>query len=87
MVPRGSTVHAGGVAQAGDTSFTMEANVGDEVYGILSNKYLATKARTKEYVCTVTIDGTSWSYEECTTYDHAIGGEIAHTDRNTLRPA
>jgi hypothetical protein len=87
MVPRGSTILAGGVAQANDTSFTMEATVDDEVYGILSNKYLAAKARTKKYVCTVTIDGTSWSYDECTTYDHAIGGEIAHTDRNTLHPA
>ena len=85
MVPRGSTILAGGVAAAGDTKFTMEATVGDEVYGILSNKYLAEKARTKKYVCTITIDGDTWSYEECTTYDHAIGGEIAHTDKNTLK--
>ena len=33
--------------------FSMEATVGDEVYGILSNKYLAEKARTKKYTCTV----------------------------------
>jgi len=85
MVPRGSTLIAGGTAAAGDTSFALEATVGSEVYGILSNKYLAEKARTKKYTCTVTIndDGT-WSYDECTNYDHAIGGEIAHTDRNTL---
>ena len=51
----------------------------------MSNKYLAEKARTKKYTCTVTIDGDTWSYDECTTYDHAIGGTIAHTDRNTLR--
>ena len=70
----------------GDTSFTMTATVGDEVYGILSNRYLAEKARTREYTCTVTvIDADTWSYEECTTYDHAIGGTIAHTDRNRLR--
>jgi hypothetical protein len=87
MVPRGSTILAGGVAKAGDTSFTMEASCGNEVYGILSNKYLSEKARTRKYVCTITIDGTTWSYDETTTYDHAIGGEIAHTDRNTLRPA
>ncbi len=29
-----------------DTSFSMEATVGAEAYGILSNKYLAEKART-----------------------------------------
>jgi hypothetical protein len=84
-VPRGSTILAGGVAAAGDTKFTIEATVGDEVNGILSNKYLAERARTKKYVCTVTFDAETWSYEECTTYDHAIGGEIAHTDKNILK--
>jgi len=60
--------------------------VGSEVYGILSNKYLAEKARTKQYTCTVRIEGPdAWSYEECTTYDHAIGGTVAHTDVNRLR--
>ena len=27
----------------------------------------------------------AFSYESCTTYVHGVGGEIAHTDRNTLR--
>ena len=40
--------------------------------------------RSTRAPCTIDGDGT-WSYDECTTYDHAIGGEIAHTDRNTLR--
>jgi hypothetical protein len=86
MVPRGSTLIAGGTARATDTSFDLEATVGDEVYGILSNKYLAAKARTKKYTCTISIDGPdAWSYDECTTYDHAIGGTVAHTDANRLR--
>ena len=85
MVPRGSTVLAGGTAKPADTTFTMEANVGDETYGILSNKYLAAKARTTKYTCTVTVEGDTFSYDETTTYEHAIGGVIAHTDRNTLR--
>jgi hypothetical protein len=86
MVPRGSTLIAGGTANAGDTSFDLEATVGSEVYGILSNKYLAEKARTKQYTCTVEIEGPdAWSYSECTTYDHAIGGTVAHTDVNRLR--
>ena len=83
-VPRGTTLIAGGIAQPDDTTFSMEAVVGSEVYGILSNKYLAEKARTKKYTCTITIDGATWSYDETTTYDHAIGGEVAHTDRNSL---
>jgi len=85
MVPRGSTVLAGGTAEPNATSFSMEANVGDETYGILSNKYLAEKARTQKYTCTIKVDGDTWSYDECTTYNHAIGGVVAHTDRNTLR--
>jgi hypothetical protein len=31
------------------------------------------------------VNGDSFSYDSCTTYVHYAGGEIAHTDRNTLR--
>jgi hypothetical protein len=41
--------------------------------------------RTSKFTCTVTVEGDTFSYEETTAYNHAIGGEIAHTDRNTLR--
>jgi hypothetical protein len=86
MVPRGSTLIAGGSAQASDTSFSLEATLGSEVYGILSNKYLAEKARTKRFTCTVTVEGPdAWAYDEETTYDHAIGGTVAHSDVNRLR--
>ena len=84
MVPRESVAIAGGTAKA-DTSFDLEANCGDVTYGILSNKYLDAKAKTKKYTCTVTVNGDTWSYDETTSYTHAIGGDIAHTDRNTLR--
>ena len=85
MVPRGTTVLAGGVARPTDSSFAVEANVGNETYGILSNLYLAERARTTKYTCKVVGDGDSFSYESCTTYVHGTGGVIAHTDRNTLR--
>jgi hypothetical protein len=86
MVPRGSTVLAGGTANAGDKSFYMEANCGVEDYGILSNKYLAEKARTSKYTCTVQIiDDNTWSYDEMTYYNHVIAGEVGHQDTNTLR--
>jgi len=85
MVPRGTTVLAGGVARPGDSSFSLEAKVGSETYGILSNLYLAAKARTTKYTCKVVTDGDTFSYDSCTTYLHVTGGEIAHTDRNTLR--
>src|SRR3954447_10895993 len=65
MVPRGSTILAGGAAKPGDKSFYMEANCGDEAYGILSNKYLAEKARTSKYSCTIQIvDDNARSYDE-----------------------
>lgn len=85
MVPRGTTVLAGGVALPSDSSFSVEANVGSETYGILSNLYLAGRARTTKYTCKVVGDGDTFSYDSCTTYVHGAGGVIAHTDRNTLR--
>jgi hypothetical protein len=87
MVPRGSTVLAGGAAGPTDARFTVEANVGSETYGILSNLYLAERARTTKYTCTVVVegDGEAFSYESVTTYTHAKGGVIAHSDRNRLR--
>jgi hypothetical protein len=85
MVPRGTALLAGGSASATASSFSLEANIGSETYGILSNRYLAAKARTTKYTCKVTVDSGVFSYESCTTYVHGIGGEIAHTDRNTLR--
>jgi hypothetical protein len=85
MVPRGTTVLAGGVAKPGDGAFSVEANLGSDSYGILSNLYLAARARTTKYTCKVVVDGDTFSYDSCTTYVHATGGVIAHTDRNKLR--
>jgi len=85
MVPRGTTLLAGGSAKATDTSFSLDAQLGSETYGILSNRYLAAKARTTKYTCQVSVIDGVFRYESCTTYVHGTGGEIAHTDRNTLR--
>lgn len=85
LVPRGTALLAGGSARATDSSFSLEANVGSETYGILSNRYLAAKARTIKYTCRVSVEAGALSYDSTTTYVHGIGGEIAHTDRNTLR--
>jgi len=85
MVPRGTTLLAGGSVRATDSTFSLEANIGSETYGILSNRYLAAKARTTKYTCKISVGDGVFSYDSCTTYVHGIGGEIAHTDRNTLR--
>jgi hypothetical protein len=85
MVPRGTTVLAGGTARPDDTRFFLEANVGSETYGILSNVYLAERARTTRYTCEVIVEGDTFQYDSRTMYVHATGGLITHTDRNTLR--
>jgi hypothetical protein len=85
MVPRGTTLIAGGTAKATDKTLSFEANVGSEVYGILSNPYLTKNAKTTKYTCSVTIEGDTFSYESTTSYVHFRGGAIAHTDKNTLR--
>lgn len=86
MVPRGSTLLAGGPASSDATTFTMEAELGSPVYGILSNAYLDKVARTTRFEVTVTIgdDGT-FSYDETTTVSLAkLDAPLHHTDRNTL---
>lgn len=87
MVPRGSTLIAGGPAKADSTHFSMQAEVGSESYGILSNLYLAASARTTLYQCQVEVGDGTWGYEETTTVElsRMPGTPFAHTDRNTLR--
>ena len=86
MVPRGSTLIAGGPAAADATSFTMAAEVGSQTYGILSNVYLDEAARTTAYTCAITVGDDEFSYDETTTvFVKRLGHEMAHTDRNTLR--
>jgi hypothetical protein len=85
MVPRGVTLLAGGTTTATAKTFSLEATVGSETYGILSNQYLAAKARTTNYTCTVVVEQDTFRYESVTTYVHTAGGVIGHTDRNTLR--
>ncbi|MGE0877751.1 MAG: heme-binding beta-barrel domain-containing protein [Acidimicrobiia bacterium] len=87
MVPRGSTILAGGQADADATSFTMTAECGSNVFGVLSNPYLDTNAKCTHYSVTVTINADgSYSYEETTTLAMAHASEpVLHTDRNTLK--
>ena len=86
MVPRGSVLIAGGTAEAGATSFTMSAELGEQTYGILSNKYLDENARTTRYDCSITIESDGvFSYDTTTVYQHYRSSDpIMHTDRNTM---
>ena len=87
MIPRGSTVLAGGRATADAREYRMTADSGSEVFGILSNPFLARAARTSRYEVTITVhdDGT-WSYDETTSIEHARSTDVVvHTDRNRMR--
>jgi hypothetical protein len=86
VVPRGSMVLAGGLSGPDADILHMEAEVGSETYGILSNPYLAVQARTVRYEVTVTVGDGVFSYEETSTIVHSRLAEVLeHTDRNTLR--
>jgi len=86
MVPRGVLINAGGDAEADSKSFHMEAEVGSETYGILSNKFLDETYKTKKYVLDVTIhDDGKFSYKQDTQLWIPINEAIFHhTDENTL---
>ncbi len=85
MVPRGTTVLAGGTAAADADVFELRADCGSEVYGILSNPYLARRARSASYRASIAVAGDVFSYEEETMIEHARWPEpLSHTDRNRL---
>jgi hypothetical protein len=86
MVPRGVLINAGGDAEADSSGFHLEAEVGSETYGILSNKYLDESYKTMKYLLDVTIhDDGQFSYREDTQLWIPINKAIFHhTDQNTL---
>jgi hypothetical protein len=85
-IPRGQVLLAGGMAEPDATEFEVRAEVGSEVYGILSNPFLDAAFRTQSYRMHVTVHPDStWSYEEEGVLD--IPGRdqpFSHIDRNTL---
>ena len=71
---------------ADSRSFHLEAEIGSETYGILSNRYLHDSYKTKRYTLDVAVndDGT-FSYVEDTQLWIPVKQEIFHhTDQNTL---
>jgi hypothetical protein len=86
MVPRGVLINAGGDAEADSKSFHLEADVGSETYGILSNKYLDETYKIKKYLLDVVVnDDGSFTYKEDTQLWIPVNSAIFHhTDENTL---
>lgn len=85
-IPRGQSALAIGKASPTDKTFTLTAQRGSTVNGIVSNPFLEHAFRTESYTITVTVnDNGTWSYEQDTVL--IIPGQdrpFHHTDRNTL---
>jgi hypothetical protein len=87
VIPRGSAIVAGATVAADATTYTLEANVGSQTYGILSNNWLDKNAQAIRYEVTVdsSVDG-EFTYSETTVIHHAgLPEQVVHTDRNTLK--
>ena len=86
MVPRGVLINAGGYVKENAKTFHLEAELGSQTYGVLSNRYLDDSYKTKRYWLDVTVnDDGSFSYYEDTELWIPIKQEIFHhTDENTL---
>jgi len=88
MIPRGSTVLAGGKAAADARRFQMRAERGSTSFGILSNPYLEERARVLRYELEVEVGDGVLSYREDSVLALSeVPGEFHHTDRNRLRRA
>lgn len=85
-VPRGINVLAGGKATKDARHFQLNARVGSDVFGILSNPFLDEVFKTVRYDLEVRIhSGGSFSYFEDTLLKIRGQGELFHhTDQNTL---
>ena len=86
ITPRGIVVLAGGSARPGDTTLTVSAEAGADDFGILSNPYLSTTARTTQFRTTFDVSiPDQFSYDQETfMYQPRIDGVYCHRDRNTL---
>lgn len=83
---RGIAIIGGSDAGPRDKVLHFNATPGDPCYGILQNKYLLERAEVKSFESTFTFndDGTFSYTSDLILKLAAMGGEMHHTDRNTL---
>ncbi len=87
LIPRGSAIVAGATVAPDATKYTLEANVGSQTYGILSNNWLDKNARSVRYEVTVDLSvPDEFTYTATTVIQHAkMRDHVVRTDQNTLR--
>ena len=85
-IPRGVCVLAGGQfdQQGSQSIFAVEANAGNETFGIVQSPFMLQKAKTKTFCMELTVEGDELSYEETMTL-HIYGKDFEHVDKSTLR--
>ena len=85
-IPRASTILAGGTVANDAKEFDLEAVIGSNVYGILSNPYLDRIAKCTRYTVTIKVTEDTFFYDETSVIEHQKTPDvIMHTDRNTLK--
>ncbi len=86
-IPRGQVALAAGRVEPDATEFEVNAALGADGYGILSNPFLDLAFCTEAFRIRVTAhDDDTWSYEEHTVMRVPGRAELVdHVDRNTLR--
>lgn len=84
---RGIAILAGSDAKPGDRTLHFDARPGEACYGILQNRYLLERAEIRGFTSSFTIeDEDTFSYtSDLLLKLAATGGEMHHTDKNTLR--
>ncbi len=85
-VPRGLAILAGGDAGARDRKLRFRAQPGADTYGLSQNRYLMERASATAFESTFAFndDGTFSYTSDLVLKLAATGGEMHHTDRNTL---
>jgi hypothetical protein len=85
-IPRGQVLLASGRASADSTEFEVRAELGDGIYGILSNPFLDENYKTTSFSMRVTTGSAeSWSYEEEAILEiPGFSSPFRHVDRNRL---
>jgi len=84
---RGIAILAGGDAGKRDKQLKFKATPGDPNYGILQNKHLSEEAELISFDSVFTFDDAdTFSYDQTLVLRiPAAGGQMDHTDRNTLQ--
>ncbi len=86
VIPRAQALIAGATVEPDATSFRLEARLGSNTYGILSNRHIDQVANSTRFDVTVSYTDDTFTYDETTEIQHKkYASVVMHTDRNTLK--